>query len=128
MLTIDWFKEALPKEINNQQDYDKLVGFITNLMDKAGNLKNLQTFIKNLDTTTNYELSYQLAIALKTFLDFQLKRLGFIIQIFKDNQQQLSVTTTNEITKYCNIELDKSKTILDILNSILNLFLNEKGE
>ena len=128
MLTIDWFKEALPKAINNQQDYDKLVVFITTLMDKAGNLENLQKFIKNLDTATNYTLSYQLAIALKTFLDFQLKRLGFMIQIYKDNQQQLSTDTKTEITKYCNVEFDKSKTILDILNSILNLFLNEKGE
>ncbi len=122
MLTKEWFNETMPKQVTTQDDYEKLVQFVTSWPKQSEGAESIYNFILNLKENDRHDLETRLMLLTESFLKFEIKKTNFVADILKDNKDTLSEETRRTLIDYGNSEFDRNVALLNVLEMITQMF------
>lgn len=123
MLTLEWFDKEMPQEINSNEDYNKLLRFLTNWPIESECAEKAYDFITNISKDQRSTLKERILQLTGSFLKFQILKANFITAILKDNAKTLSYETKSALIDYGNAEFNRSENIVAALKLLSKMFI-----
>lgn len=121
MLTKEWLTENMPEKVETLEDYAKVEKFLMDWREMSGGAEGAYTFISTTSKSDLKKLSARVWNLANSFLDFCIRKYNMLSSYLQANQGKLPQESVHIITRYGDIDIERSKAIAEALKGIATM-------